>query len=78
MILMPNDSTAILDPVTDDPTVIVKCNIVEPATMQGCDCDPRNIAKKTEAYLTSTGLGGTAFFGSGPEFFVYYAPIWCA
>ena len=78
MILMPNDSTAILDPVTDDPTVIVKCNIVEPATMRGCDCDPRNIAKKTETYTTSTGLGDTAFLGPGPEFSVCSAPFWCA
>ena len=76
MILMPDDSTAILDPFTDDPTVIVRCDIVEPATMQGYDRDPRSIAKKAEAYLASTGLGDTAFFGPEPEFFVFDDVKW--
>ena len=76
MILMPDDSTAIMDPFTDDPTVIVRCDIVEPATMQGYDRDPRSIAKKAEAYLASTGLGDTAFFGPEPEFFVFDDVKW--
>jgi len=76
MILMPDDSTAILDPFTDDPTVILRCDIVEPATMQGYDRDPRSIAKKAEAYLASTGLGDTAFFGPEPEFFVFDDVKW--
>jgi glutamine synthetase len=78
MILMPDDSTAILDPFTDDPTVILRCDIVEPATMQGYERDPRSIAKKAEAYLTSTGLGDTAFFGPEPEFFVFEDVKWHA
>lgn len=78
MILMPDDSTAILDPFTDDPTVILRCDIVEPATMQGYDRDPRSIAKNAEAYLTSTGLGDTAFFGPEPEFFVFEDVKWHA
>ena len=78
MILMPDDSTAILDPFTDDPTVILRCDIVEPATMQGYDRDPRSIAKKAEAYLTSTGLGDAAFFGPEPEFFVFEDVKWHA
>ena len=76
MILMPDDSTAILDPFTDDPTVILRCDIVEPTTMQGYDRDPRSIAKKAEAYLTSTGLGDTAFFGPEPEFFLFEDVKW--
>ena len=76
MILMPDDSTAILDPFTDDPTVIVRCDIVEPATMQGYDRDPRSIAKKAEAYLAKTGVGDTAFFGPEPEFFVFDDVKW--
>ena len=76
MILMPDDSTAILDPFTDDPTVIVRCDIVEPATMQGYDRDPRSIAKKAEAYLNSSGLGDTAYFGPEPEFFVFDDVKW--
>ena len=76
MILMPDDSTAILDPFTDDPTVIVRCDIVEPATMQGYDRDPRSIAKKAEAYLATAGVGDTAFFGPEPEFFVFDDVKW--
>ena len=76
MILMPDDSTAILDPFTDDSTVIVRCDIVEPATMQGYDRDPRSIAKKAEAYLAKTGVGDTAFFGPEPEFFVFDDVKW--
>ena len=76
MILMPDDNTAVLDPFTDDPTVILRCNIVEPATMQGYDRDPRGIAKKAEAYLASTELGDTAFFGPEPEFFVFEDVKW--
>ena len=78
MILMPDDSTAILDPFTDDPTVILRCDIVEPATMQGYDRDPRSIAKRAEAFLASTGLGDTAFFGPEPEFFVFEDVKWSA
>ena len=78
MILMPDDKTAVLDPFTDDPTVILRCNIVEPATMQGYDRDPRSIAKKAETYLASTGLGDTAFFSPEPEFFVFEDVKWKA
>ena len=76
MILMPDDSTAVRDPFTDDPTVILRCDIVEPDTMQGYERDPRSIAKKAEAYLVSTGLGDTAFFGPEPEFFVFDDVKW--
>lgn len=71
MILMPDDSTSVLDPFTDEPTVIVRCDIVEPSTGQGYERDPRSIARRAEAYLTSTGLGDTAMFGPEPEFFVF-------
>ena len=71
MILMPDDSASLLDPFTDDSTVIVRCNVVEPSTMQGYDRDPRSVAERAEAYLKSTGIGDTAFFGPEPEFFVF-------
>ena len=71
MILMPDDSTSVIDPFTDDATVILRCDIVEPSTMQDYERDPRSVAKRAEAYLTSTGLGDTAFFGPEPEFFVF-------
>ena len=71
MILMPDDNTCLLDPFTDDSTVILRCNVVEPSTMQGYDRDPRSVAMRAEEYLKSTGLGDTAFFGPEPEFFVF-------
>ena len=71
MILMPDDSTSIIDPFTDDATAILRCDVVEPSTMQGYERDPRSVAKRAEAYLASTGLGDTAFFGPEPEFFVF-------
>ncbi|OHV08677.1 glutamate--ammonia ligase [Kushneria phosphatilytica] len=71
MILLPEDGTAYLDPFTEDPTLVLRCDIIEPATMQGYERDPRSIAKRAEAYLKSTGLGDTAFFGPEPEFFIF-------
>ncbi len=71
MILMPDDSTAVVDPFTDDPTINIRCDIVEPSTMQGYERDPRSVAHRAEEYLKSTGIGDTAFFGPEPEFFVF-------
>jgi glutamine synthetase len=71
MILMPDDSSAVLDPFYDEPTIIVRCDIVEPSTMQGYDRDPRSIGKRAEEYLKSTGLGDKALFGPEPEFFIF-------
>ncbi|MCX4193211.1 glutamate--ammonia ligase [Methylophaga sp. OBS1] len=70
MILMPDPETAVMDPFMDDNTLIIRCDIVEPATMQGYERDPRSVAKRAEAYLESTGLADTAFFGPEPEFFI--------
>ncbi|SMF22281.1 glutamine synthetase [Alteromonadaceae bacterium Bs31] len=76
MVLMPDDNTSILDPFTDEPTVIIRCNIVEPMTGQGYERDPRSIAARAEEYLKSTGLGDAAFFGPEPEFFVFDDVKW--
>ena len=76
MILRPEDGTGFLDPFTEDATLILRCDIIEPATMQGYDRDPRSIAKRAEAYLQSTGLGDTAFFGPEPEFFIFDEVHW--
>ena len=78
MILMPDDSASVLDPFTDDATIIVRCDIVEPSTMQGYERDPRSVARRAEQYLTSTGIGDTAFFGPEPEFFVFDDIKWHA
>ncbi|MDG1206770.1 MAG: glutamine synthetase beta-grasp domain-containing protein, partial [Pseudomonadales bacterium] len=71
MILMPDDSTAVVDPFTEETTINLRCNIVEPSTLQGYDRDPRSIAIRAEAYLNSTGIGDTAYFGPEPEFFIF-------
>ena len=71
MILMPDPSTAILDPFFEDPTVIIRCDIIEPATMQGYERDPRSLAKRAVVYLKSTGIADTALFGPENEFFIF-------
>ncbi len=71
MVLMPDPSTAVLDPFTAHPTLIMSCDVLEPSTMQGYMRDPRSIARRAEAYLKSTGIADTAFFGPEPEFFVF-------
>ncbi|MEM1141369.1 MAG: glutamate--ammonia ligase [Pseudomonadota bacterium] len=78
MILMPDDETSVLDPFTDDTTVILRCNIVEPSTMQGYERDPRSVADRAMAFLQSTGIGDTAYFGPEPEFFVFDDVKWHA
>lgn len=78
MILMPDDSTAVMDPFTEEPTVIIRCNVVEPSTMQGYERDPRTIAQRAEDYLISTGIGDRALFGPENEFFVFDDVKWGA
>ncbi|WP_101758890.1 glutamate--ammonia ligase [Oceanicoccus sp. KOV_DT_Chl] len=76
MVLMPDDSTAVLDPFTDDITLNLRCGILEPSTMQGYNRDPRSIAQRAEAYLKSTGIADTAVFGPEPEFFIFDDVKW--
>ncbi len=76
MILMPDPSTAVMDPFFDDPTLIIRCDILEPATGEGYQRDPRSIAHRAEAYLKSTGIADTAYFGPEPEFFVFDDVRW--
>ena len=78
MVLMPDDSTAILDPFTDDATVIIRCNILEPTTMQGYNRDPRSIADRAQEYMRSTGIADTVLFGPEPEFFIFDEVKWGA
>ncbi|MDR9467001.1 glutamate--ammonia ligase [Marinospirillum sp.] len=76
MIMRPDDSSAVLDPFTDEPTLILQCDIIEPSTMQGYDRDPRSVARRAEEYLKSTGIADTAFFGPEPEFFIFDDVKW--
>ncbi|AHE97130.1 glutamate--ammonia ligase [Thioalkalivibrio paradoxus] len=70
MILMPDAGSAVLDPFFEDLTLNLRCDVVEPATMQGYDRCPRSLGKRAEAYLASTGIADTALFGPENEFFV--------
>ena len=78
MILMPDPNTAVMDPFFNDSTIILRCDIVEPTTMQGYERDPRSIAKRAEEYLKSTGIADTAYFGPEPEFFIFDDVRWGA
>jgi glutamine synthetase len=78
MILMPDASTAILDPFFEDTTVDLRCDVIEPATMQGYERDPRSLAKRAEAYLKSTGIADSALFGPENEFFIFDEVRWGA
>ena len=76
MVMMPDASTAVMDPFADEPTLILTCDILEPTTGQGYERDPRSVGKRAEAYLKSTGIADTAFFGPEPEFFVFDDVRW--
>ena len=78
MLLMPDMDTAIMDPFTDEPTMILTCDVIEPNTMEGYDRDPRSIARRAEAYLKSTGIADTCYFGPEPEFFILDDVRWSA
>jgi len=70
MVLMPDASTAVLDPFSEEAQLNIRCDILEPSTMQGYERDPRSVAKRAEAYLKSTGIADVAYFGPEPEFFI--------
>jgi len=76
MILMPDPATAVLDPFTDEPTMNITCNVIEPSTGEGYERDPRSIALRAEAYLKSSGIADTAFFGPENEFFIFDDVKW--
>ena len=76
MILMPDDSSSVIDPFTEESTVNITCDIVEPSTMQGYERDPRSVARRAEEYLKSTGIADGALFGPEPEFFVFDSAKW--
>ena len=71
MLVVPDPATAKMDPFFEVPTLVLIGNIVDPITLESYTRDPRNIAKKAEAYLKSTGIGDTAYFGPEAEFFIF-------
>jgi glutamine synthetase len=71
MTLMPDPTTAQIDPFFSASTLSIVCDILEPATGEPYERDPRGIAKKAEAFLKSTGIGDTVFVGPEAEFFIF-------
>jgi len=78
MILMPDAPTAVLDVFTEESTLNVRCDVIEPSTMQGYVRCPRSLAKRAEAYMRSTGIAEEAFFGPENEFFIFDDVRWGA
>ncbi|MFO7325790.1 MAG: type I glutamate--ammonia ligase, partial [Pseudomonadota bacterium] len=78
MILMPDAASAVIDPFYEETTLNLRCNVIEPATMQGYERDPRSLALRAEAYLKSTGIADYALFGPENEFFVFDDVKWHA
>src|ERR671933_2181849 len=76
MLLMPDPNTANIDPFMEETTLFMQCDVIEPSDGKGYDRDPRSIAKRAEAYLKSSGIGDTAYFGPEPEFFIFDSVTW--
>ncbi len=71
MLVIPDADTAKMDPFYADPTLTLICNIVDPVTREPYTRDPRNIARKADTYLKSSGIGDVAFIGPEAEFFIF-------
>ncbi len=71
MILKPDLTRAFVDPFTSHNTLVIFCDIMDPIKKDYYERDPRSIAKKAEAYLKTTGIGDTIYFGPEPEFFIF-------
>jgi glutamine synthetase len=71
MLLIPDGSTAFMDPFTEVPTLVMTSDVIDPITRQHYDRDPRWIAKKAELFLQSSGVADTAYFGAEAEFFIF-------
>jgi len=69
MLLMPDPSTAAMDPFTADPTLVVICNVKDPVTEEPYSRDPRYVAQKAEAYVQKLGVADTVYIGPELEFF---------
>ncbi len=71
MLLIPDPSTAVMDPFYEVPTLVMLGDVKDPITKQNYERDPRWIARKAELFLTNSGAGDTAFFGAEAEFFIF-------
>ena len=71
MLIIPDPSTMFLDEFIEAPTISLTCDVHEPATKEKYSRCPRSIAQKADAYLKSTGIADTCYFGPEAEFFVF-------
>ena len=71
MLLMPDASTAIIDPACETPTLSIICDVYDPINKKPYSRDPRFIARKAEAYLKTTGIADTSYWGPEFEFFIF-------
>ncbi len=71
MIVIPEPATAMIDPFMKATTLVMICNVLDPITREDYARDPRNVAKKAESYLRSTGIADIAYFGPEAEFFIF-------
>ena len=71
MILLPDPNTAVVDPFRQHKTLNLNCFVHDPVTLEPYSRDPRHIARKAEAYLLTTGIADTAYFGPEAEFFIF-------
>jgi glutamine synthetase len=71
MLLIPDPKWYMLDPFTEQPTLVMIADVQDPVTKQRYDKDPRYIAKKAEMFLSSTGLADTCYMGAEAEFFIF-------
>ena len=76
MLLVPDPDTANVDPFFEEPTLLLTCDVLEPGDGKPYERDPRSIARRAEAYLKSSGIGDTAYFGPEPEFFIFDQVQW--
>lgn len=76
MLLLPDTDTAVLDPFYSNPTLILRCDVLEPDTHKGYDRDPRTIAHRAEEYLKKTKIADTIYLGPEPEFFIFDSVRW--
>jgi glutamine synthetase len=71
MVLMPDLDSAVMDPFMEHSTLVLRCDVLEPDTMEGYNRCPRSLAKRAEAYMQASGIADVAYFGPEPEFFVF-------
>ena len=76
MVLMPDPDSAILDPFTDETTLNLRCDVLDPLTMTGYERCSRSLAGRAIAYMQSTGIADDVLFGPEPEFFVFDSVTW--